>query len=194
MPNFPRELLMGLLNNTKLPMKASPELERYLQSASTRAQAPLPGPGSNPPISKDPWFDTPNPPVESTTPATPQEYFIWQTNEEGQQARLDGPYASPDEAQSALQEFPAPKNSRLEIGPSSGPEAQVDPLYRKTLVKDMMRATSVQPGRGWKEYFDTLKDVPEPFVKRIAQQLELNSDLDMNTLRGLIATEFEHYQ
>ena len=71
----------------------------------------VPGPGSNKPISKDPWFD-------ELTGRGGDELFVFVTNPRGKRIRVAGPFPDQAGAQQALDRLS--KNSKgvtLDIGP-----------------------------------------------------------------------------
>lgn len=131
------EMILKLLtsgNAGGLPMQPSRGLQGHLNARLRGFPAPqvnnvVPGPGSNPPISQDPWFDAPIEsqladearlppdqfknagdisPEDLITSGTRQippvgngEFYIW-SNKNGKKTRVDGPFT--DQLQ-AMREF-----------------------------------------------------------------------------------------
>lgn len=164
--NFPLELLMGLLQQKRLPMQASPELTQHLaQYRGGRAPSAsrLPTDSTNvidpigqmgggpigarnaepPPISRDPWFDEVRPPEDM-------------------------------------------------FRQSSGP-GEFD-SGRQVLAKDLMRAVGIEPGGSYDRYFSQLMETEPSFVQRIARQMGLSTEgLDRRGIASLLADEFASF-
>lgn len=168
MANPHLDLLLQLMGGAKsrLGARPSPELSEYVTRRTDPALAqnplpgvnpPLPGPGSNPPISRDPFFD------ELMT----SEY-------------VGDPRRQFDELQPDEQ-------------PTLGGAEWAN--QRQTLILDMMRAVGIEPRGSYDRYYSQLKSVDDAFIKRIAQKLELNENMNISpdALRSLIATEFEAF-
>lgn len=141
------DMIMRLLREGPqrgLPMVESGGLSRYLNEASGGIQTPGSGrrapnvseignhPGfemgrpdlepieASPPISRDPWFDEVDPEALLREAGPRGTIFLWGVKN-GNRVRLDGPFASQDEANRALQRLQRnvdPRTGfRLEIGP-----------------------------------------------------------------------------
>lgn len=106
------DLIMRLMAEAGhvLGARPSPELREHVLRRTMGLSQPdlnqnvLPGPGSAPPISKDPWFDDLMP---------PEQYFIY-AFKDNKSSRLDGPFKTELEARVRLDEL-RKKNKNLEM-------------------------------------------------------------------------------
>lgn len=199
MANPHLDLLLQLMGGAKQRLGARPsmELNEYIHRRTnpTLAQNPvpetlpggpmtnvLPGPGSNPPISQDPFFEQM---MRSENPAFDD---IMTSDYVGDPKRTFDEL-QPDELPRSSAGQAAATTNEPTLGGAEWAK------QRQTLVADVMRAVGIQPGGTHDSYFQQLKNVDDGFINRLTQKLGLNEDIAINpdTARLLLANEFEAF-
>lgn len=110
-------------------MAVPPEIIDFLAARAARGAAPkapveggaevLKGPGSNPPISQDPWFHEPAP-AGAMAPGSgpngpPGALYIWARDSKGKAMRLDGPFTNEIEAHRNLKQMQMYSAGKLDL-------------------------------------------------------------------------------